>query len=124
MSRQSPARTKTSHPHGGGKSRRGRIMTRGLRASLSHVHSQCGHFSGSFARILATIAENRVSDATRARSLVKRFHPSHLLCSRQPAESFLSKCRLDESNRRASSLRCRSCLTLAALTGFLQFSCA
>ena len=44
--------------------------------------------------------------------------------SRAPVRpgSFLSKCRFDESNRRASLLRCRSCLTLVALTGFLQFS--
>ena len=42
------------------------------------------HFSGYFAGILATIDENGVSDATRARSLVKRFHRRARIPLRSP----------------------------------------
>jgi hypothetical protein len=97
---------KTSHSHDGVNREEGELSPgyRGVRTRLSYLQSECGHFSGSFARILATIAENRVSDATRARSLVKRFRPLAPALRASLPEAFFQSA--DWTNRIGERRRC------------------
>ena len=72
-----------------------------------------------FREILAIIHENGDSDATRARSLVKRFHDlARRIPLHSPAPRKLpSKAPTWRIEQRAESLRYWSCLTLGCING-------